>query len=153
MGVDVNQIWVKIRDYPNVVGYSPRIVKEISSGRVKNGWAFRVYVSHKIPKSNLKPCDVLPDELNGVPIDVVEFRPYFKDEVTLGRGVGWFNQYYSSVSFLLLGLILHLVSFMIGVMMIVYGSSNTLLTIPVAGLLLGETLICLGFTHLTAETL
>lgn len=153
MGVDVEKLWLKVRDYPNVIGYSPKIVYVIKGGHERHAWAFRVYVSKKVPVDELKPEDRLPDTLNGVPVDIVEFRRHFKGEVEFSKSLGYFDRYYSTVSYLLLGMILQFMSFMLYAAMVVNGGHEPLYPIPVATLILGAALICKGFAHLTSKQL
>jgi len=93
---DVKKMWVQVRGKPNVVGYAPRLVKRIKAGRVRRGWVFRVYVSRKLPKNMLGDGDVIPREIGGVPVDVVELRRYFKDEIIYGSNVAFFDSYYAT---------------------------------------------------------
>jgi len=58
--------------YKNVIGYSETLKNEIVGGVEVQRKAYRVYVSKKLPKSQLSPQDILPDEINGIPVDVVE---------------------------------------------------------------------------------
>ena len=102
MTVNVEKLWIQVRDKKNVVGHHPKLTQEIRSGRQIRGWAFRVYVSRKQPLNELLPNDVLPTSLEGVPVDVVELRDYFKDEVTFNRNLGYFDAYYSTASYILM---------------------------------------------------
>jgi hypothetical protein len=62
--------WEKLREYPNVlsVGLSKKFVKGVDTGRD----SITVFVSSKKPKKLLSKKDILPSELDGVPVDVVE---------------------------------------------------------------------------------
>ena len=70
----------ELRAYPNVtgVGVGYRRVR----GRRTDQVCIRVYVRRKLPRSELRPQDVLPEAVEGVPVDVIEAR--FK---TTGDGV------------------------------------------------------------------
>ena len=153
MGVDVEKIWRAVRDYPNVVGYYPKLVNRIVAGKTRGGWSFRVYVSRKVPLGELADGDVLPRELNGVPVDVVAFHQHFKNSITFSRGFGWFDRYYSTSALLLLGFLSHLVSLILGVTMFLCGSGLWLFLAPVALLVAGETLIYFGLVKLSAKPL
>lgn len=59
--------------YPNVVGYSNDPQPRIRKGKVvPEERVIRVYVSKKLPKEQLKPSDIIPQEIDGVKTDVVE---------------------------------------------------------------------------------
>jgi len=61
-----------LRAYPNVtgVGVGYRRVR----GRRTDQICIRVYVRRKLPRNELRPQDVLPGSVEGVPIDVIEAR-------------------------------------------------------------------------------
>jgi len=81
---NVKALWCQVRDYPNVIGYAPKLVRRIRSGKERSGgFYFRVYVNMKQPEDMLDACDVLPIEINGIPVDVVGFNNYFKDDIIL----------------------------------------------------------------------
>lgn len=56
--------------YPNVVGVAPGI--QTKAGKPTGEPCIVVYVSKKLPKSKLAKGAILPDELDGIPVDVVE---------------------------------------------------------------------------------
>jgi hypothetical protein len=56
--------------YPNVVGVASGI--RTRKGKPTGEVCLVVYVSRKQPKKTLKPDQVLPRSLDGVPVDVVE---------------------------------------------------------------------------------
>ncbi len=59
----------RLREYPNVVGTGVGL-REVG-GEVTEQIALRVYVSRKLPVEDLAPEDMLPREIDGIPIDVV----------------------------------------------------------------------------------
>jgi len=70
--MDLKKIWDKVKKYPNVVGYSQELQYRIRNGQVINELCFRVYVSKKIPKNELRAVDIIPEKVEDIPIDVVE---------------------------------------------------------------------------------
>ena len=56
--------------YPNVVGLSEGI--RTKQGRPTGERCLVVYVERKIPRAQLDPRHVLPTEIEGIPVDVVE---------------------------------------------------------------------------------
>ncbi len=56
--------------YPNVIGVAEGI--RTRRGKPTGEHCLVVYVNRKIPKSKLRASEVLPREIDGVPIDVVE---------------------------------------------------------------------------------
>jgi hypothetical protein len=66
-------LWKKIKKYQNVVGYSSKLQPRIRAGKViPEEKCIRIYVSKKVPINQLKATEVLPKEIDGVPVDVVE---------------------------------------------------------------------------------
>jgi intein/homing endonuclease len=66
-------LWRRIKRYPNVVGYSSQLQPRIRAGKViPEEKCIRVYVKKKLPLIQLKPEHVIPREIDGVPVDVVE---------------------------------------------------------------------------------
>jgi hypothetical protein len=57
----------------HAVGVGPKVV----DGRMTDEMAVRLYVVQKLPSAALDPRDILPEEVNGVPIDVIESAPAF----------------------------------------------------------------------------
>ena len=153
MAVDVEKIWRKVRDYPNVVGYYPKLVNRIVAGKTRGGWSFRVYVSRKVPLGELADGDVLPLMLDGVPIDVVAFHQHFENSITFSRGFGWFDRYYSTSALFLLGFLSHLVSLTLAAIMFLCDSNIWLFLVPATLFVAGETLICFGLVKLSAKPL
>ena len=56
--------------YPNVVGVATGTLTR--GGRPTGETGLLVLVSRKVPASELEPDEVLPSEIEGVPVDVVE---------------------------------------------------------------------------------
>ena len=99
---DVKAIWIQVRDYPNVVGYCPRLRARIRNGVERSAWSFRVFVSKKILESELETDEVIPKMINGVPIDVVEFSTFFGDEITMSGEFILIDDAYVGESYFLL---------------------------------------------------
>jgi len=62
----------RLRRFPNVTGVGVGL-QEVG-GRRTSTVAIRVYVARKLPVAELAPQDVLPSEVDGVPVDVIEAR-------------------------------------------------------------------------------
>jgi len=62
------EIW----KYPNVIGISNTPKRKIVKGIEIDIPCIRIYVSKKIPKNQLKPSDVIPEEVDGIKTDIVE---------------------------------------------------------------------------------
>jgi hypothetical protein len=60
----------RLKTYPNVVGVG--VGQELVGGRRTDRVCIRVYVRKKLPKSDLPPGGVLPDNIDGLPVDVIE---------------------------------------------------------------------------------
>lgn len=56
--------------YPNVNGVG--VGYKVVAGRRTDVIAVRVYVAKKLPKAALRPEEILPENLQGVPVDVIE---------------------------------------------------------------------------------
>jgi hypothetical protein len=56
--------------YPNVVGVAPGTC--IRRGKPVDEPCLVVYVGRKVPKGRLRRGEILPTEIDGVPVDVVE---------------------------------------------------------------------------------
>lgn len=73
---DVNAAQVRARHeaelmrYPNVVGVAEGV--RTRKGRVTGERCLVVYVEHKVPRTNLQKGEVLPQQIDDVPVDVVE---------------------------------------------------------------------------------
>lgn len=73
MGANIKEIWMKVKNKKNVIGYSSSLKKKIINGKEINGTrVFRVYVSKKIPLAELDENDIIPEIIDGLEIDVVE---------------------------------------------------------------------------------
>jgi hypothetical protein len=71
--MDLKKTFEKIRNKPNVIGFSSELKPRIRDGRIIEGEkCFRVYVSKKVPLNQLKAEDVIPQNVDGVSVDVVE---------------------------------------------------------------------------------
>jgi len=62
----------KLKKYLNVLNI--QVGEEIAQGVKTGKKAIIVYVSRKLTKSQLKKKDILPDEIENVPVDVVELK-------------------------------------------------------------------------------
>lgn len=60
------------KKYKNVVGYSRVPQKKIKDGKETEVLAYRVYVTKKLPLSALSEEERIPEEIDGIPTDVVE---------------------------------------------------------------------------------
>jgi hypothetical protein len=73
MEANLKEIWMKIKNKKNVIGYSGSLKKKIINGKEINGTrVFRVYVSKKVPLEELDENDIIPQIIDGVELDVVE---------------------------------------------------------------------------------
>jgi hypothetical protein len=65
-----NKSFPRLMTYPNVtgVGVGYKMVK----GQRTEEICLRVYVSRKVPKSELQPAEILPEKVEGLPVDVIE---------------------------------------------------------------------------------
>jgi hypothetical protein len=73
MEADIKEIWMKIKNKKNVIGYSGSLKKKMVNGKEINGTrVFRVYVSIKVPLEELEENDIIPEFIDGVELDVVE---------------------------------------------------------------------------------
>jgi len=59
------------RENPRVVGFSGTLKDELVRGAPSGRAAIRVYVSEKLPPHALPPAERLPDEIGGIPVDVL----------------------------------------------------------------------------------
>jgi len=66
------EIWEKIKDKKNVVGYSKKLRKRIKDGREVEEEVIRIYVSKKVDPARLDLKNLIPKEIEGVPTDVIE---------------------------------------------------------------------------------
>ena len=66
------ELFEEVKRKANVVGYSLKPQPRIRNGKTLPELCFRVYVSRKLPAKELRATDVIPREIGGVPVDVVE---------------------------------------------------------------------------------
>jgi hypothetical protein len=66
----------ELRQYPNVL--NANVGEEITKGKKTGRRAIVVFVSQKKPLSVLPEHDRLPDEVEGVPVDVIEWKAEYK---------------------------------------------------------------------------
>lgn len=59
-----------LKRFPNVIGVG--VGYEVIGGKLTDRVAIRVYVRRKLPKDQLAPDAILPDTLDGLPVDVIE---------------------------------------------------------------------------------
>ena len=62
----------RLRAYPNVNGVGVGF-KEVGGVRTDQV-AIRVYVDRKLPRAQLADDEILPEEVEGIPVDVIEAR-------------------------------------------------------------------------------
>ncbi len=73
MEADIKEIWMKVKNKKNVIGYSGSLKKKIVNGKEIDGTrVFRIYVSIKVPLVELEENDIIPEFIDGVELDVVE---------------------------------------------------------------------------------
>lgn len=65
-----NAVASQLMTMPNVTGVG--VGYKVVGGRRTDVIAIRVYVAKKLPKAALRPEEVLPESLQGVPVDVIE---------------------------------------------------------------------------------
>jgi len=70
--MDLEKIWKKIKNKPHVIGYSKKMRKRIKNGKEIDEDVMRVYVTHKRPIHVLHADEVIPNEIDGVKVDIVE---------------------------------------------------------------------------------
>jgi hypothetical protein len=71
--IDFRKLFEKVKRKPNVIGYSASLQPRIRCGRiVEDEKCFRIYVSRKLPLSKLSADDIIPREIDGIPVDIVE---------------------------------------------------------------------------------
>jgi len=77
----------RLKRFPNVIGVG--VGHEIVGGKRTDRVAIRVYVRKKLPKDQLAPDAVLPDTLDGFPVDVIEdeFWIHQQPPITLAERV------------------------------------------------------------------
>jgi len=70
---EIDRTGKQLLKYPNVTGYSKRYRYRIRRGKVVKELCLQVHVVKKIPEKRLRIQDVLPKEIEGIPVDVVEY--------------------------------------------------------------------------------
>jgi len=76
-------VWDRVKKKKNVVGFSGRLLPKIKNGKITDQLAIRIYVSKKLPRSQLLPEDLIPEKISfknlssrskitSIPTDVVE---------------------------------------------------------------------------------
>lgn len=70
--VNVTKIAEQSMKYRNVVGYSMKPQARLRAGNLCENDVIRIYVSKKLPLNELRTKDILPKELDGYAVDVVE---------------------------------------------------------------------------------
>ena len=70
--MSLEEIWEKIKDKKNVIGYSKKLRKRIKDGREVEEVVIRIYVSKKVDPAALDLKDLIPRIITGIPTDVVE---------------------------------------------------------------------------------
>jgi len=70
---ELKKLYEKIKHKRNVVGHSLKLQPRIRKGQIiPEEKCFRVYVSKKLPVEQLSIEDIIPQSIDGIPIDVVE---------------------------------------------------------------------------------
>jgi hypothetical protein len=75
MQVEIHKLIQKhnLFKYPNVIGYSNALKPKIRANKlIPEKQCIRIYVVKKVPKDQLKPDEVIPEEIDGICTDVVE---------------------------------------------------------------------------------
>ena len=91
MNMDTKKLYEKIRTKVNVEGCSLELMPRIKNGEVVPGTkVFRVYVTKKVAREELKRNEVVPKKVKGVETDIVELgkiRAYSTDRTQRIRSV------------------------------------------------------------------
>jgi hypothetical protein len=75
MQIEIHKLIHKynILKYPNVIGYSNTLKLKIKADKaIPEKQCIRIYVVKKVPKEQLKPDEIIPEEIDGICTDVVE---------------------------------------------------------------------------------
>lgn len=67
----------------NVVGIG--VGRKLRNGRATSTMAIRFYVEHKVPEKSVPKSDAVPDEIDGVPTDVIESGRLFAQATPIAR--------------------------------------------------------------------
>jgi hypothetical protein len=71
--LDLKKLYGKVRGKANVIGFSSKLQPRIKQGRViPEELCLRIYVSKKLPLTQLRAEDVVPSVIDGIPTDLVE---------------------------------------------------------------------------------
>jgi len=71
--MNLKKLYERIKDKENVIGYSGRLQPRLRKGQViPEEKCFRVYVTKKVPLTQLRAEDVIPSSIDGIPTDLVE---------------------------------------------------------------------------------
>src|SRR6185369_9301216 len=75
----------QLKRFPNVIGVG--VGHEIVGGKRTDRVSIRVYVRKKLPKDQLAPDAILPDTIDGLPVDVIqdEFRIHQQSPISLAE--------------------------------------------------------------------
>lgn len=68
-----NRVQENLLSYPNVVAVAEGY--KMKDGKPTNQKCLVVYVDKKVAKGKLKKDEIIPDEIDGIPLDVVEVGP------------------------------------------------------------------------------
>ena len=94
LAADVDYIWSIVREYPNVVGYAPKMQRKLVRGHPRKRKSFRVFVSVKVPESELDVSEVIPKEVDGFDVDVVGFYSFFQDDLMLRSEITMIDEWF-----------------------------------------------------------
>jgi hypothetical protein len=87
-GVNTSILDKMMKSNPTIIGYSSTLKDEIVRDRPSGRKAIRIYVAKKKPKSELSEDQILPDTLDGIPVDVVEIgKPKLLQSSTIPTGI------------------------------------------------------------------
>lgn len=70
--MNVDKVAKQLLKYPNVTGYSKKLRKRIKNGKIVEEWCIQIHVSKKMALKKLKLNEVIPPEVDGIPVDVVD---------------------------------------------------------------------------------
>jgi hypothetical protein len=72
MSENLDKIAKKVLKYPHVVGYAKTLQKRQKDGKILKEWVLQVHVSKKVSEKELRINDIIPKEIDEIPIDVVQ---------------------------------------------------------------------------------
>jgi len=73
----IKKLWNKIKNYQNVVGMSSDYRNKIKDGKIIDKKVLRIYVTKKVPESDLPTNQIIPKKINGDETDIVEIGEIF----------------------------------------------------------------------------